>query len=411
MNEIKAKADIKNKMSGNPVLEAYANNLNASNKKEKEGDQMHYSVVDDTMIGKHISTGIIGIGQCGGNIASLGKNQGFLTCAVNTSKEDLNNANTDLKYLFTNAKGSGKERNRSKKIFAENIENFNKYFADKFKNIMNIIIISSAGGGTGGGSAPMCARFLKDNYPEKNIFLITIIGSIMEDIKSQENMLNVLEEINKCDVNYLVFDNNKTNSYEKVNNEVISACEFITRQYFIDNSRSNIDPVDMQKLYLENKRMVIVSGYFNKNISNTTSYTDQIIDAIRKSTQIEPSGTPMSYGIFMSTSDDVYENIDLEFRDLVTEFGEPYEVYKHLQPSHKDAPEFVICMSGLSDCVDRYEKINKRITEFNQRQNDQRTIADVEKATINARESSNVVLPDEVSGNKGIDKSSLDMFM
>lgn len=409
-----------------PVVSEYYKNLREnSNLKERT---MNDNIVNNKeakvydVIPSNKDTAIIGIGQCGGNIANKARNEGFLTCAVNTSKEDLLYCKTDLKYEFKNSSGSGKERSRSKNIFAANIDDFNGFFDKNFKSIKNVVVVASAAGGTGGGSAPMCARFLKDNYPNKNIFLMIVLGSIYEDIKSQENMLSVLEEISKCEVNYLVFDNDSNNSDErnndKVDQEVIDAVKFISRQYFVESAVSNIDVVDMQKLYIENKRMIIVEGKFDTKISNKVDLNQQIINAINNSTQPKSVVNSMSYAIFLSNKIDKQTkgykklDLDLEFRSLVDEFGEPYEIYKHFQSGPEDAPDFVVCITGLGDCVERYSLINDRVSEFNDRMNEIKKLSDINKVTINARSYEGVTLPEEVEKkDDSVNKSSLDLFM
>lgn len=367
------------------------------------------------------STLVIGMGQCGANVADVANTAGFSTCVVNTSEEDVKNCSVKEKFIYKNAKGSGKERTRSKSIFAENIDEFIKFLNDKFSSIDTYIIVCSAGGGTGGGSGPMCANFLKENFPNKNIFLVVVQGSIAEDIKSQENMAEVFEELTKAEVNYLVYDNDRAGDYDnidemysQINNEIVESCKFISRGYFEDNSRSNIDEMDMQKLYLDNKRMFIVSGNFDKRMSNNESYTDQMIKAIENSTQAPPTGNPMSYAFFMSVDQNIYNEIDTNFRDIIDRYGESYETYRHLQDNNDNAPDFAICMTGLPDCVERYELINRRIKDYKARVEYTRNLSDVERVAINARANQNIALPRENETKKksaGIDKSSLSKFM
>jgi cell division GTPase FtsZ len=385
----------------------------------KEEEMKVIDVKEENIVNQKIPALIIGMGQCGANIADLAHKENFYTCAVNTSREDIEKCSVDEKFIYENAKGSGKERSRSKNIFASNADQFISFLNDKFFDIPTYIVVCSAGGGTGGGAGPMCANFLKSNFPDKNIFLMVVLGSIAEDIKSQENTAEVFEELLKADVNYLVFDNDRAKGYDNIdsmyysiNKDVIDACKFISRIYFLDNSRSNIDEMDMQKLYLENKRMLIVSGNFDKKISSRESYTEQMLNAIKNSSQVPPTGNPMSYAFFMSVEDKIYDSIDTNFRDIVDVYGESYETYKHLQQQYPEAPDFVICMTGLSDCVERYEYINLRIADFKSRVEYDRSMSDVEKVTINARNNAAIKLPSENKKKSDeIDKSSLSKFM
>lgn len=387
----------------------------------KEDNMQVVSINDDLSVGEKRPVLIIGMGQCGANVAHVAQREGFRTLAVNTSEEDIKRCIVEEKFIYENAKGSGKERSRSKSIFANNIKPLTEFIDDKFGDIPTYVVVCSAGGGTGGGSGPMCAKFLKTNFPNKNIFLIVVQGSIAEDIKSQENMAEVFEELLKAEVNYLVFDNDRAGNFEniddmyaKINKDIVEACKFISRDYFVENTRSNIDEMDMQKLYLDNKRMLIVSGNFDRKISSKQSYEEQIISAIENTTQIPPTGCPMSYAFFMATEDRIYDSIDTNFRDVIERFGESYETYRHLQDkSRPDAPDFVVCMTGLSDCVERYELINRRIADFKSRQEYSRKLDDVERVKIDARRDVTVQLPSEAKrdDDSDIDTSMLSDFM
>ncbi len=406
---------------GNPqkdsVVSKYAELLDKF-ENGKEDNMKVVDVVDNLSPDKKRPVLIIGMGQCGANVAHVAQKENFQTCAVNTSEEDIKNCIVDEKFIYNNAKGSGKERSRSKNIFAENVEEFTDFISERFGDVPTYIVVCSAGGGTGGGSGPMCANFLKNNFPNKNVFLIVVQGSIAEDIKSQENMAEVFEELMKADVNYLVFDNDRAGDYEniddmydKINKDIVESCKFISRDYFVENTRSNIDEMDMQKLYLENKRMFIVAGNFDRKIASKESYSEQIIRAINNSTQIPPTGNPMAYAFFMSVEDRIYDSIDTNFRDIIDTYGESYETYKHLQDKYPNTPDFVVCMTGLSDCVERYELINRRIADFKARVEYGRTIDDVEKVKINARKDTKVQLPSENKKSDGLDKSMLSKFM
>lgn len=409
---------------GSPQHDSVVNKYRELLEREESGKEENMKVISITDNLSNIKKRpvlVIGMGQCGANVAHLAQREGFRTCAVNTSEEDIKKCIVEEKFIYENAKGSGKERSRSKNIFINNVKTLTNFIDEKFGDVPTYIVVCSAGGGTGGGSGPMFANFLKNNFPNKNIFLIVVQGSIAEDIKSQENMAEVFEELIKADVNYLVFDNDRAGEFDniddmylKINKDIIDACKFISRDYFVENTRSNIDEMDMQKLYLDNKRMIIVSGNFDRKISSKQSYEEQIIAAIENTTQIPPTGCPMSYAFFMAAEDRIYDSIDTNFRGIIEKFGESYETYKHLQDkSRSDAPDFVVCMTGLSDCVERYELINRRISDFKARQEYSRTLDDVEKVKINARRDVSIKLPSESkrSDDSEIDTSMFSNFM
>ena len=114
---------------------------------------------ENVVMGSNKDVLILGIGQCGANIAHCANKKGFTTCAVNTSEEDIKHCTVDEKFIFEDVKGSGKERERSKSTFVDNADKLYDFIISKFDNIQTYIIVCSAAGGTGGGVVPAACGF------------------------------------------------------------------------------------------------------------------------------------------------------------------------------------------------------------------------------------------------------------
>ena len=365
---------------------------------------------------------VIGVGQGGGKATHLATHAQFTTMAVNTAPEDMTNIDVDYTFIVRNAHGSGKEPRRAKQKFIEDSDRFLEEFEPILGDKKTVIVVHTSNGGTGAGIGPMVSKFIKDNYPDVNVFVFTLLGDIKEDVHTQENAVGVIEELDKTNVNYVVFDNGKSSGasvdelYDKVNKDALAAMRFIAKEYFIPTERQNIDLIDTQKLYMDNTRMVIVSGKFNRRVSGSCDYEQQIVDAINASVQIGPCGSAVSaYGILINVEESMYSELDENFRKFQEIVGEPYEFFKQLQTRQdKEGPDFTICITGLDPIADRYKLINQRISEFNDRRAANKTIAESDKVTIVGRGANKSITVPGESGterDKKVNKSSFSDFI
>jgi len=401
-----------NKMS-NEVIKTFEDEIN---KTQREKDKTAKQT------GSNRNTLIIGVGAGGSSAASKGTQHKFKTIGVNTAKEDLDNLDLCSTFIIKNALGSGKERSRAKKLFIEDADRFLSFLNEvfNFDDINNIIVVYTAAGGTGSGIGPMMTNYLRDNIQGVNIFAAPLFGKINEDIKSQENMRDAIEETIAAEVNYLCFDNERATGnsfneiFDKVNEEFISACRIISSE-FLKPCRNNIDAADLQKLWLEKRRLHIISGKFDRKLTTGKNIEDQIIAAVSASVQLPIGNSPewLNMGVFINVEDRFYGDIDETFRKLVDNYGEPYEMYKHLQvrDSADDAPDFAFIAAGLNHPNERYGIINTRISEFLSRRSKNDTIDSVERVSIERKKvDPDFVLQKSSGESKETNKSAFDKF-
>jgi hypothetical protein len=384
-----------------------------NNDKEREMKSMNVDKINGHVL-------VIGTGAAGCNEASLA-NAEFTTLAVNTSTDDISDTTTDYTFIIKDSFGSGGDRKRAKTKFIADGDRFMEFYDENFSDKKTVIIVHSGTGGTGAGTAPMMGKVISDNYPDVNVFIFTFVGGIQEHIKAQENMAGVMEELTKTGLNYLLFDNDKYEGsidklYKGVNEEALNSMRVIARQGVTPNTRSNIDLIDMQNLYTGNKRMIIVSGNFDRKVSGKCDYEQQILDCLEKSVQIGTYGSPItSYGFFLNVESKLYDAIDENFRKIQDTLGEPYSVFRHLQTKVDNVGfDFSMVLTGLDEAVERYSLINDRIDEYNKRRTSTKTLGDVSKVTI-GNEQSSIIVPGETksTGNKKgeFNKSSFDAFL
>ena len=69
-----------------------------------------------------LKIGVVGLGNCGGQIAALAKEEGFSSVAINVSGDDVNTLEDKVSSIIIgNQMGSGKNREMGKKYGKESI--------------------------------------------------------------------------------------------------------------------------------------------------------------------------------------------------------------------------------------------------------------------------------------------------
>lgn len=329
----------------------------------------------DNMSNKPLA-GVIGVGAGGGNVAHLLTEFGYQTIALNTTLADMQDLNTTFKFVIEGIDGSGKDRGFSSTEFKRYYKSF---FEDsRTKQILEndiIYVIGTGGGGTGTIVSVMVAGYLKHEYPNKIIILVGLLGSIKEDLVSQRNMREFMSDLENRSggAPYMLFDNNRVKNkvgddvFEAVNQDAVSAIRLLTREFFVENNRSNIDGRDYARLTSFSGLLSVIT-IDNLNITVTeesVDLTSRIQAAIDASTAIV-TRDPDAYGFFMNTQQDVYRMVDTTFDDIQSKIGRPTAglVFKHLQQKSGQGPEFGMIMTGMDAPLERFSMIEKRIAEY-----------------------------------------------
>lgn len=365
-------------------------------------------------MGEYIA-GVIGVGAAGGNVANLLTEHGYYTAAFNTTAADMVDLNVHIAKAITNLDGSGKDRAFSSTQFKRSYKNF---FNDpKIQELVKhdlIFVIGSGGGGTGTILSIMTAGYLKHEYPNKTIFIVGLLGSIKEDLISQRNMREFISDLeHKSGCPYLLFDNNKVKNkmgddvYAEVNQEAANAIRILSKEYFVENTRSNIDGRDYARLTSFGGLTSVISVN-DLNISVTEENVDlksRVVTAMNEST-IVTTKDPEAYGFFMNTDSDLYKAVDTTFDNIQNEIGQPTAglVFRHLQNYTNQGPEFAIIMTGMESPVDRFKMIEKRIEEY-ETVKPKNTLPKVEE-----RQTSSKLAGDTSDNDTGSGGSFLDQF-
>lgn len=137
--------------------------------------------------------GILGLGQCGGNIATLFEQKQYTTVYLNTSKEDLDAVKGVHKIHIDGADGAAKDRRKVLQLATESFQNI----IEKINSILTqkyILVLFSSSGGTGSGLSIPILRYLSQTG-KVCIPVVVLPDEKIESAKACENAYNACAEI------------------------------------------------------------------------------------------------------------------------------------------------------------------------------------------------------------------------
>lgn len=333
-----------------------------------------------------LNIGIIGIGNCGNQIAKLAVEQlGCPAFAINTSEDDLATLPAGIpKKCIGDSQGSGKSREEAKKFLEKSIMELIR--SEEFMSFVTeqevILLVSSTGGGTGSGTVPIMTQIIKDTYKDADgIPIITIPIGVMpkfsEGKSTQVNTLGFMHELWDVLENptYMLFDNDtfrKQTSYkvlEEVNKNVIAAIEVMQCKYNTLTPYDSIDPKDMKTILRTPGRLFIeVLKNIKEKDLDEADLEDLMIQKIKTSAQAEMQrdGNVFRTGVITNLSPKLNDMFDSHINKIRAFIGEPVEEFLHITVNAEKELEnsLVLIMAGLSKCVDRVDKVRDRIAEI-----------------------------------------------
>ena len=205
--------------------------------------------------------GIICIGQAGGNLGFLLKNENFDVCFINSSKGDLDTLNVDdsKKYHITNGLGCAKDRTTAKQIAKKDFCNINEFLNKSLGEKDFYYIVFSTGGGTGSGISPVLADILTTHF-NKKVGLITILPSNKDTLQAHINAYECVQEIsnlkNICST--FIIDNNQKYNILHINEKFVKLFNKIFDYKKYETNKGNIDEAEVLKL-LETRGMINIA--------------------------------------------------------------------------------------------------------------------------------------------------------
>lgn len=205
---------------------------------------------------KLLKLGVIGMGNCGGQMADLvSANLDLDAIAINASEKDINmlRAENIAAIVVGDGKGTGKNREEAAEFLLGKI---NMVQDDSFREFIDsndaIFVASSMGGGFGSGSCLIMTELLmKLTGGSKAIIPVGVLPFDSEGYTAQSHAIEWLLELEKLEVPYIIYDNNlykdlpKQQAHQKINAQFARDLCAIRGDYVYNTESGGIDNRDM----------------------------------------------------------------------------------------------------------------------------------------------------------------------
>lgn len=337
-----------------------------------------------------LKVGVIGIGNCGNQIACLAhKEANCEVLCINTSENDLATIPEDVpKKLVGDSEGTGKNRQAAKEFLKKSIMTIMR--DSEFMTFVStkdvVLIVSSTGGGSGSGMSLLMAQILKESVRtedggEKIFIPVGVLPRLNEGQSTQVNALAYLQELYTVMENptYMLYDNNmfkNETSYmvlQKVNEAVIQDIKVLQCLYNNPTPYDSIDERDM-KTVLSTPGRIVISGLYDlkeKDLDDT-SIEDLLIEAVKKSAhaELQRDGVVVRTGVITNLDTRLNEKFDSHIEKVREFVGEPTEEFLHISVNAERSLKnnVIMILTGLTKISDRIDKIRDRIEEIEENQ-------------------------------------------
>lgn len=282
---------------------------------------------------------------------------------INSTEKDIPENYKDISIIIGNGlNGCGKEREKSQKAiisFLKDSEIFSKIPAD----VDRVVIVTSTEGGTGSGAAPILAKFIRDVIGiNTSIFAFT---GFENDARGLKNTVTFMKELDD-EITIQIVSNKKF--LQEADGNFITAQKLANDEFckrlvimsgdVLEESYQNIDDTDLHKLIDAPGLLDIVYTDIENPLKNTESFNKLCANIIDDSKSIDFEPTASRLGFIFNGKDSNKNAIDYSFATIKNKYGEPYELYTHLQENKSYSSEFItVIASGMKLPIDAVVKI------------------------------------------------------
>ena len=288
--------------------------------------------------------GILGLGQCGGNIATLFEQKQYTTVYLNTSKEDLSAIKGTHKIHIDGADGAAKDRRKVLQLATESfqdiVEKINSILTQKY-----ILVLFSSSGGTGSGLSTPILRYLSQ-IGKVCIPVVVLPNENVESAKACENAYNTCAELMLIQRLGAIFLLDNANEDKFVINQ-----KFVNEfDSFINIKNSSVyGNIDMA----ERKQILSCPGVaVIGKLSKAKSTAPEIVHSLHNGIYAKIE-SKIAYYLGISTS-----NKSLDINSITKEFNGIYDVFSGIS----DATTIAI-VSGLQWPMKRIEVFKHKFEE------------------------------------------------
>lgn len=334
-----------------------------------------------------IEYGVIGIGNCGGQVAKLVADLlDKPAAALNTSEQDLDHVGSKvIQWRIGDNKGAG--QNRTTAQVALKADMYKLLEKQEFKDFVDkkelMFIVSSTGGGTGSGISPILYKLLSEML-SCPIIMIGVLPCIGEGRGIQENSASWLNDVYNVIENarYMLYDNNKMVSkssvdmFKIVNKQIVHDINVISGFFNHSTGFASIDDRDMLEIISPAGRIIVGSAenILEKDL-DTNSIEDMLINDLKASCNCEMDRDNIctNTALIADLSAKLNATLDMNIPKVHQFTGEPKATgFKHISINEDDvAPNNVfVIATGLSPVNDRINKIAERIHQIDDAEKD-----------------------------------------
>lgn len=316
---------------------------------------------------------VLGLGAAGNKAAIRAIELGVIdksdAMLINSTEKDIpGEYKINSIIIGNNLKGCGKERNISKDAivsYLQSEDTFNKIPSD----VDRVVIVTSTEGGTGSGSTPILARYIRDVVGiNTSIFAFT---GFENDARGMKNTINFMKEIDD-QTTIQIISNKKF--LEEANDNFIKAQELANDEFckrlvimtgtIFEESDQNIDDTDLHKLIDAPGLLDITYTVIESPIKNIDAFNKICSNIVDNSKSVDFTPTASRIGFIFNGKDSSRDSIDYSYKVLKSKYGEPFEVYTHLQENNSYKKEFIACIaSGMKLPIDVMEKTHEEYKE------------------------------------------------
>lgn len=298
---------------------------------------------------------VIGIGAAGNKAAIKALeceiiDPDYVTIINSTGKDIPTNFKENAIIIGDKLKGCGKERSISQEAIIKFLKG-----TDIFENIPTdvdrIVIVTSTEGGTGSGSAPILDKYIREVIGlNASIFAFT---GFETDVRGMKNTINFMQDLDDQTTIQIVsnkkFLQKVNNNYSKAEAEAnVEFCRrlIIMSGSILEESSQNIDDTDLHKLIDAPGLLDIVYTDLDDQLKNMDAFNKVCSQLADESKSIDFEPTAARLGFIFNGKDTTRDVIDYSYSVLKSKYGEPFEVYTHIQENTSFKKEFVACIAS-----------------------------------------------------------------
>jgi tubulin-like protein CetZ len=321
---------------------------------------------------------IVGVGQCGGNIADVAETKGYPTLAINSYKGDLDSLKNVLQRLHLSGyNGAGKNRENGKQALKDNldivIESISAMVSEQ--PIKIILVAFSADGGTGSGSGPLLIQVLSEVFPEIIIGAIPVLPLLTDSIGSIANASECITELSEIETlgACLFADNQKTwlrtsnrkELYNFSNSDIINRIDDLYKATVDRSTDGNFDEADLISVFSARGAMIIGRANLNQNINEINTNIKISLDGESVFASPEYDQRIVNAAFIYRASNAAMKHFSKD--NIFSQIGMPIEVfegyYGYPKTMYFKDHKIITALSGLSFPFKRLNEMERIIEE------------------------------------------------